>query len=168
MQSDTLCASMVAALLIVAALHDMAFRTVPNYMAATLAIVGLSFRALSGQLLFAIIASSIVFAGGAWLWRRGWMGGGDVKLVGAAALAMAPTQIPSMLMATSLAGGVLALPYLITRGRPSMAHAPTGRRPNTLIGRILRVERRRLRQGGPLPYAVAIAAGAIFILFQGG
>lgn len=168
MQPETLSISIAAALLIVAALHDMAFRTVPNTVPVTLALVGMSSRALSGQLLFGIIASSIVFIGGAWIWRRGWMGGGDVKLACAAALAIAPAQIPSMLMATSLAGGVLALPYMIARGRLGLAHAGTQRPPHSLLGRILRVERRRLRQGGPLPYAVAIAAGVLFIMFEGG
>ena len=35
-----------------------------------------------------------------------------------------------------------------------------------LIPRILRAERWRIRRHGPLPYASAIAAGAVFTLFR--
>jgi hypothetical protein len=42
-----------------------------------------------------------------------------------------------------------------------------GARPRSLLARIVRVERRRLSRGGPLPYASAIAAGTIFIIFAG-
>jgi prepilin peptidase CpaA len=97
-------------------------------------------------------------------WRRGWMGGGDVKLLGAAALRVPPYAVPGMLMATALAGGVLALFYLVARRRLAR---PGGPRPSSLLLRALRAERWRLRRGGPMPYAVAIACGVFFVLSQG-
>lgn len=160
----------VMLLLLIAALHDLAFRTVPNAIPAAVAGTGLMIQAASGHLAHAIIAGSIVFATASWLWHRGWLGGGDVKLLGAVSLAVAPLQVPSMLLSTALAGGILALPYLMMRRR-KMEAAPGSRsdchRPHSLPGRILRVESRRLHRGGPLPYALAIAAGVIIVTLQG-
>jgi prepilin peptidase CpaA len=167
MQPAIPAASIAAALLIVAAAHDLAVRTIPNSIQVAVAVMGLALRALSGQVFFAIVASSIVFFVAALMWRRGWMGGGDVKLLGAAALVVAPWQVPSMLVLTSLAGGILTIPFLIMRQRtPSHINQADGR-PQGIMARILRVERRRLYRGGPLPYAVAIATGAVFAMLQG-
>ena len=153
-----------AALLAVAALHDAAFRTVPNMVCAALALCGLFVRVLDGNPFSGLLAAAIVFSLAAVCWSRRWMGGGDVKLVTAASLLVAPTQVPAMLIAVALAGGILTLPYLVARHR---LPAPATTRPVTIVARVLRVERRRLRQGGPLPYAVAIAAGVAMIVFQG-
>jgi prepilin peptidase CpaA len=153
------------ALLSAAALHDAAFRTIPNQLAAALALCGLALRASSGNLPGAIIAALIVFVAAAFCWRRGWMGGGDVKLLGATALLVPPGHVPMMLASVAIAGGALTLPYLAARRRlppPALA------RPTAWHARILRAERWRLRRGGPLPYAVAIAAGAGIAIAQGG
>ncbi len=153
-----------AALLATAAIHDAAFRTVPNTVCAALAGCGLLVRALDGNLPGAIIAALIVFSLATVCWSLRWMGGGDVKLVTAASLLVAPMQVPAMLVAVALAGGILTLPYLVARHR---LPAPAGVKPSGIVARALRAERRRLRQGGPLPYAVAIAAGVAMIVFQG-
>jgi prepilin peptidase CpaA len=91
------------------------------------------------------------------------MGGGDVKLLGAAALLVPPATVPHMLALVAFAGGILALIYLVGR---AVAPRPAGRRPHMLPLRILRAECWRIRRGGPLPYACAIAAGAALTLFQ--
>jgi prepilin peptidase CpaA len=153
-----------AALLATAALHDAAFRTVPNLVCAGLALCGLALRCHGGDLLGGTIAAVIVFAAATGCWMMRWMGGGDVKLLGAAALMVPPAQVPAMLVLIALAGGVLTLPYLAARHR---LRAPATRRPANMLARIVRTERRRLRQGGPLPYAVAIAAGVGVVIFQG-
>ena len=61
-----------AALLLGAALHDLACRTIPNWIPAALALDGLALRVLSGQVLGGIVSGAVVFAGAALLWRRGW------------------------------------------------------------------------------------------------
>jgi prepilin peptidase CpaA len=147
--------------LIAASLHDVIARTVPNNMAATLACISLALCALQGHLLAGIAAGTLVFALAALCWRRGWLGGGDVKLLGAAALAITPAMVPFFLAAVSLAGGVLALLYLAAR---HLVPLPSAKRPQGFIKRVLRVECRRIRRGGPLPYACAIAAGGLFVL----
>ena len=93
------------------------------------------------------------------------MGGGDVKLLGAAALLVPPELVPAMIAATALAGGVLGLLYLVARRRISR---PGNAKPAGLMQRAFRAERWRLRRGGPMPYAVAIACGAVFVLSHGG
>lgn len=152
-------------LLAVAALHDVLVRTVPNWSAAGLLAIGISVQAIQGSLLHGLIGAGLVFAAAILLWRRGWMGGGDVKLLGASALLVPPLSIPSLILAVSVAGTVLALPYLLARRRLTVPAMPAER---AFIGRLIRVERWRMRRGGPLPYAVAIAGGAAVVVVNGG
>ncbi|MBC4018885.1 prepilin peptidase [Siccirubricoccus deserti] len=149
-------------LLAAAALHDVAVRTIPNALPLLLAIDGTILRVLKGDIAWGLAASGAVFILAALCWRRGLMGGGDVKLLGAATLLVAPGMSVGLLLNVSLAGGALALIYLALRRAVA---APVPGRPAGLLRRILRTERRRVRAGGPLPYATSIAAGAIFTLF---
>ncbi len=150
-----------AALLVMASLHDLVARTIPNWLVGALAVLGIVLRALTGSLLGGVVAGLVVFVLAAICWRRGWMGGGDVKLLAAAAIAVPPSLVLSFITAVALCGGVLALLYLVA-GR--MVAPPPASRPRSLLARALRVEQWRIRRGGPLPYACAIAAGGLFIL----
>jgi prepilin peptidase CpaA len=96
-------------------------------------------------------------------WLRGWIGGADVKLLGAAAIIVAPANAGTFPLAVTLSGGILALAYLAGR---SILPPPAPRRPRGMFARILRVEAWRIRRRGPLPYACAIAAGTCFVLAQ--
>ena len=60
-----------------------------------------------------LLAAAIVFALFVGAFALGQMGGGDVKLIGALALWLAPLNLVSMLIAMSLVGGVLTLVFLI-------------------------------------------------------
>jgi prepilin peptidase CpaA len=150
-----------AGILIAAAVHDLAVRTAPNWMAVALAAVGLTARGIDGSLPSALLAGLIVFCTAAFCWRRGWLGGADVKLLGATALIVPPASVYSLVTLVALSGGVLALIYI---GLRRLVPVPQSIRPDTLFARILRVEFRRIRRGGPLPYACAIAVGAVVIL----
>ena len=146
-----------AALLAYAALHDVGFRTVPNYVSLALLALGLLLRLMQHDLPWGLGCGAAVFAATYVFWRMGWMGGADVKLLGSAAVVVAPAAVPTLLVGTSLAGGVLALVYVIgSRLVPSPHHALAG---TGLIRRAARCELRRLSRRGPLPYAAAIAAG---------
>lgn len=151
------------AILLAAAMHDVIARTVPNWMAITLAVLGIASRILHGSILIGFGAAFAVFMLAAICWRRGWLGGGDVKLLGAAALVVPPGDVPGFISAVALAGAVLALIYLIAK---RVTAAPAPRRPDRLAARALRVERWRIHRGGPLPYAFAIAAGFLFIVLH--
>ncbi len=151
-------------LLVIAAMLDIAFRQVPNWLPAALAVDGLGLRLLSSELLIGAAAGASVFIVCALLWRRGLLGGGDVKLLGAAATVVPFHFVLSLILSVTLAGGVLALAYLAMR---SIMPRPSPVRPSALLARIARVERRRIRQCRSLPYACAIATGA-FITLAGG
>ncbi|WP_419815151.1 A24 family peptidase [Glacieibacterium sp.] len=89
-------------------------------------------------------AGAAIFAVGVGLFAMNWMGGGDVKLLGACALWAGLDGLPTLMLGTMLAGGVLASVALVGRrlaGNDS-GHAYPG-----------------LRAGGPIPYAVAILGG---------
>ncbi len=166
-------AGAVLTILCLAAAHDVLARTVPNWMPMTLVALGVIQSALAERLIVSLLVGATVFILSGLCWKRGWLGGGDVKLLGAAAIAVPPVAVPPFIAAVALAGGVLGLVYLAcgrliraaTPGRPAdrpLADRSIGR-PVGLLSRAWRLERRRLSRGGPLPYAVAIAAGGLFI-----
>jgi len=152
-----------AGLLLVAAARDIMTRTVPNWMPLALAAVGATLAAANARLAWGLGFGLIIFVLCVVCWKRGWMGGADVKLLGAAAIAIGPSDAETFLVAVSLFGGLLALVYLA--GRFVMPR-PAGKRPNRMLPRVLRIEAWRIRHRGPLPYACAIAAGSLFVLIK--
>ena len=155
------CASIAAVTLVAAALHDLAVRTVPNPMIAVVGACGFALALLQHRLLISLAACAILVLVALALWLRGLFGGADAKLLAVSALLVAPAGIATLLLFTALAGGLLCTPYLIA---PRLLSRPAVARPGSLIARLLRCERWRLRRRGPLPYAVAIAAGALAAL----
>jgi len=153
-----------ASLLVIAALHDVAARTIPNWTSLLLALLGAVLRWMDGQLLFGLALGVAVFLVAAFCWRRGWMGGGDVKLLGAVAIFVPPAHVPDLLIDITLAGGLVGLIYLFGRTVVRRIASPPSPRPRGLLARVLRAEHWRLLRGGPLPYASAIAAGTIFVI----
>ena len=147
------------ALLVIAALHDFGFRTVPNPLPVALLVCGLALRAFAGDLGWGVVAGLVVFILTAFSWRLGWMGGGDVKLLTACAVFVPPLLVPTLVLVTSISGGLLALVYL---AGPHITPRPPLTRPSGLIRRAARCELWRLRRRGPLPYAAAIATGGVF------
>lgn len=157
-----------ATALLFAAAHDVAVRTVPNLVSLIVAIAGLGLNTLDGRLPQALFGGGLVFAAAWYCWRRGWIGGGDVKLLGACALLVPPAALPEFMLSTAIAGGVLALLYLaLARVLPGGACPPRAcpiARAN-LVPRIWRAERRRIRRGQSLPYSCAITAGVLLTLY---
>lgn len=150
-------------LLALAAWSDLATRTIPDWISAVLALLGLGLRAADG--LSALAASfgiaGVLFMALAALHARGIIGGGDVKLIAALALGLAPIGTSQMLFGIACAGGVLAILYLALRALP--APKPPVQGAGTLR-RVIAAERWRSRRRGPLPYAVAIACGGAWVL----
>jgi prepilin peptidase CpaA len=149
--------------LIVAALHDVAVRTVPNRVILVVGLGALIQAFMQDRLTSSAIVGGVVLIAAGILWLRGWIGGGDAKLLAAVVPLMPPNQLPDLMLAISLTGGLLALPYL--PGRRVFAR-PMQTKPSGLLARTLRCERWRLWRHGPLPYAVAIAAGVMLTLMR--
>jgi prepilin peptidase CpaA len=144
-----------------ASLHDIATRTVPNGISVALALLGVICAVTGGHLGGSTLAGGAVFVSAAFCWRRGWLGGADVKLLGAAALLLPPGTVPAFVAASAIAGGGLGFAYLVL-GR--FFSGPAGPRPVGLLARVLRAERWRFSRRGPLPYVCAILGGFSFVV----
>jgi prepilin peptidase CpaA len=159
----------ISGLLVLAAVRDVMTRTVPNWMPMTLAIFAAVLALFDLRFFWGLCFGITIFLFSLFCWWRGWMGGADVKLLGAAGIAVTPTAIGTFLLAVSLSGGVLATIYLAGRFVLPRFPLPQVRRRQArrswhILPRALRVEAWRIRHRGKLPYACAIAAGTIFVL----
>ncbi len=148
-------------LLIYGAIHDVVGRTIPNRIALLIALIGLLQAARGHTLLASALVSAAIFAAGFLAYRQGLLGGGDVKLLAATSLLISPWRVPLQLEAIAIAGGLLAILYLLAG---TLVPAPAPARPPHRLGRALRVEMWRIRRRGPLPYGVAIAFGTVTLL----
>ena len=120
---------------------------------ASLAAIGLILRVIDGSWAWSLLAFAIVFAVTLGCWLRGWMGGGDVKLLAACALLVPPGAVFPMITMVGVAGGALAAIYLVARRIvPRPAPCAPGQRPKGFLA---------LSRGTALPYAVAIAIGGL-------
>jgi len=155
---------LAAPALLFAALHDIAFRTIPDWVSAALAADGCLVRLLDQHLPTGLICGLAVFALAAACWWRGWIGGGDVKLLGATAILIPPILVPGYIVSVALAGGGLALLYLVLE---RIIPHPCPQHPASLFWRILVVECWRIRRRTSLPYATAISAAALLMLVKG-
>lgn len=155
---------MSAAVLLGAVLNDVAFRTVPNWMPAALMALGVGIRLLDGGLAPGLLACVLILFGAGFCWHRGWMGGGDVKLLAACGILVPPGLSGVMLLNVALAGGALALVYLAL-GR--LLAAPGEACPPGRLRSIVWAERHRIHHRSPMPYASAIAVGALLVLYKG-
>ncbi|WP_426169821.1 A24 family peptidase [Sandarakinorhabdus sp. DWP1-3-1] len=137
---------------VAAMLFDLATFEIPD--ALSIALVGLAIAyglATPGfDWLSHLGAVLLVFGVGLFVFSRGWMGGGDIKLLTGVAAWTALDGLALQLTATALAGGLLALVLLATRLAVRRMLAEPERLP------------RLFHSDAPLPYAVAIAAGTIW------
>jgi prepilin peptidase CpaA len=162
--AETFAVPACLALLLFAAWHDVIARTIPNWIPAALALIAIVKLSHEAALWTVVVEAALLFGASLLLWVFGLLGGGDAKLLGAVGLLVPHGRIAAAIGMIALAGGVLALPYLACRGRIAR---PAAVRPAGLAARAWRAERFRLRRGGPLPYAVAIAVGTGFGLLGG-
>jgi prepilin peptidase CpaA len=153
--AKTLILGPFAALVIGAAVKDLATFTIPNWISlalvAAFAPVALIAHVplLHIGLGFAVGAGMLAF--GAGLFALGWIGGGDAKLMAAAALWVGADGLWPFAIYTALAGGALALALMALRSawiRPFADAGPAW-------------TRRLATPGESAPYGVAIAAGAL-------
>lgn len=152
-----------APLLVFAAARDIATRLIPDGVSIAIAVAGVASRSLVGwsEAGTSLASGAILFIVLLPLAMRGWFGGGDVKLIAAMATGLSVDETWLFIVATVFAGGVLGFAYIIGRHIVPETRVVGG---GTLIRRVLAVEAWRVRRRGPLPYAVAIAIGGLFVL----
>ncbi len=143
------------ALLAWAACSDAVEFTIPNTASVGLALLYPLHVLVSPapvDWLWAMIVAAVTFIPGVILFASGNFGGGDVKLLSAAALWAGPGLILPMLVTVSLAGGVLAVLFWIG-SRLRRHRSVTAYGDGSLTSGAYAAPVR-------LPYGVAIAAGA--------
>ena len=139
-------------LLLLASLEDLSRLQIEDWLSAGVALTALLALAVDGPatgLWQNLLLFTMVLGIGTLMFVRGWMGGGDVKLLAACALWLDLDQGWKMLVAVAIAGGLESLVIMLLRLFPWSEDA-----------------RRRiawLRKDAELPYGVAIAAGMIWI-----
>lgn len=144
-------------LVIFAALNDVVSFKIPNWVC--LAIIGLFpiYGIAAGLDLNAwgyhLLGGALGLLLGMALFATGGLGGGDGKLFAAAALWFGWSDFFSFLFLTMLAGGGLAMILLMIRRSLS---------ENVALAGLL--NHRAFEMGEPVPYGVAIAAGALWAL----
>lgn len=122
--------------------------------------------ALRVSLLTGVLASAGVLLAGYWLFAMRWMGAGDAKLMAVLCLWLGE-QTFVFLIVTALAGGVLALGLPLLR-MLERTLALSLVRLNTWLSNLVIPTPHALReepvQG--IPYGLAIACGAVFVLWS--
>jgi prepilin peptidase CpaA len=153
-------------LLLYVATIDIATRLIRNEICLALALLGIAAQLASPmQIAQSLIAAAILLLLLLVIYQRGWIGGGDVKLLVALAIGLPLTGVIELLTITALAGGVLALVHVTMRLLPYPKLAPAG---SSLVRRVYAIERWRHLRDAPLPYGVAIACGGIWTIFSKG
>ena len=148
-------------LVLAAAAKDLTSYTIPNWISLALAA---AFAPAAGAAWFAgapvpdLMLCVGVGAGallaGIVMFTFGWVGGGDAKLFAACALWIGASGLAPFLLWTAMAGGVLSVTILIARRRMAGGPEADGWLP------------RLLTPGGPVPYGLAISAGALAAFVQ--
>ena len=153
-------------LLLYVATTDIATRLIRNEICLALALLGIAGQlARPMQVAQSLIAAAILLLLLSVIYTRGWIGGGDIKLLVALAIGLPLAGVVQLLTITALAGGVLALVHLMMRHLPYPRLAPAG---SSLVRRVYAIERWRNLRHAPLPYGVAIACGGIWTVFSKG
>ncbi|AXJ96821.1 MULTISPECIES: prepilin peptidase [unclassified Sphingomonas] len=132
------------ALLLAAGIEDARRREIANWKNAAIALAAPAWWWANGlgwgDVALQLGVGAAVFALFAGIFAAGWMGGGDVKMIGALALWLPPGGVLSMLMLMAIAGGAITIVMVAD-------------------------SRWRRREGAvEVPYGVAIAAAALLTL----
>ena len=159
MLTEAIKLTLFPAMMAFAASSDLLTMTIANRVSLVLIGGFVVLAALSGlsgaDLLSHVGAAAAVLAVAFVCFACGWIGGGDAKLAAATALWLGFGHLFDYLVYASLLGGALTL--LIVQFR----HLPL---PRLLVGR--EWAERLHRQGGGVPYGIALAAAALVVYPQ--
>ncbi|MEM7223254.1 MAG: prepilin peptidase [Pseudomonadota bacterium] len=150
--------ALFAGLILYAAFTDVRSLTIPNRVSASIALL-FPAAVLSAPVpidwLTALGLGAATLSVGFILFAQGWLGGGDAKLIAAIMLWAGPNQGAEFILITTAAGGILAvILWLRSRLHPATATSANGES----VAEIAPSKR-------PIPYAVAIACGGLYVAF---
>ena len=135
---------------------DLFTMTIPNRITVGLVVgfvVAFPFSGLGWSALASHLgAFALMLAVGVFMFSRGWFGGGDAKLLAAAALWLGFDPLFEYLIIVSIAGGVLVMLILLYRGMPP---------PLWLCGQEWAM--RLHKKAGAIPYGIALAVAGLWI-----
>jgi prepilin peptidase CpaA len=159
-----ICALVIAS---IAAVTDVRAARIPNWLTYGGLAVAFIFRSALGYQALRSGLIGLIVAGGvfALLFLIGGMGGGDVKLMSAVGAWAGSSQAVPVLITSAIAGGILAVCYMIFSRRVVMTlrnslelvqhHANVGLRPHAYLN----VDEASAMR---VPYGVAIAMGTLY------
>jgi prepilin peptidase CpaA len=134
--------------LVAAAIEDAVRLRISNVTCLVVALAAIAAAIMHGfspSLWQNAVVFAAILAVGTPMFGAGWMGGGDVKLLAALGLWFSLSSAVGLLAAVFMAGGLVALVYIMVRrlvNRDGSAKARSGR----------------------VPYGLAISAGAAFVI----
>jgi prepilin peptidase CpaA len=154
--TQTIAIWLLLALLAGAAAMDLWRLRIPNYyplavMALFLGWLGIS-ATHAGIWQNAVMFGFTLIAGMA-LFARGWLGGGDVKLLAATALWFDFAGAAGLFLYVAVGGTLLSLVFIILR---------------RILPASLSTNAPALKPYGPIPYGIAISGGAALAILGGG
>jgi prepilin peptidase CpaA len=141
------------------AVQDLRLRRVSNAFCVGIALLGVGRWVFLAQVVpaaWALAAAVTVFCIGIALFAKGWLGGGDVKLIAATTLLIGGTDTPRFLFLMSIIGSALALALLIHLKFGRFYHAASATPADSAAPP---------SDHAKVPYAVAVAAAASIVLF---
>ena len=152
-------------LLLYVAVIDIATRLIQNGICLAVALLGIVSQFPGPHVAESLVVATILFLLLLVVYARGWIGGGDVKLLVALAVGLPLAGLTQMLTVTAFAGAVLALAHLMMRSLPTPPAGP--RRVVALAPRLRGGALRHVRRA-PLPMEPrSLAAGCAGPLSQG-
>ncbi|MEO8596635.1 MAG: A24 family peptidase [Candidatus Solibacter sp.] len=160
-------------MLLAAALFDVMYRRIPNWITVAGVVLGLAMNAIIGTpeagIVFSLVGLLVAFTVYAVLYALRAMGAGDVKLMAAIGALVGWERWFGIFFITALIGGVMALILVVTSGRLKKTMFNVGfilsemksGRPAYLQNEELDV---RNKKAVGLPHGAVIAVSSVFYL----
>jgi prepilin peptidase CpaA len=147
---------------LVAMQQDVMHRRIPNPLTLVVLIIAVTRWLINGQIheaVLSLVVAVMVLTVSTFLFARGWLGGGDVKLLSASCLLVGALGTIPLLFAMALIGGVISLALLAWTwvGRRTAASSDAG---------VASVANEANNDEVTVPYGVAIGLAALWVVFD--
>lgn len=161
------------ALLLVAAIYDVRYRRIPNWLTVTGAVAGLVMNCVIGPplagLIFTLQGFAVAFGFYMVLYVLRAMGAGDVKLMGAVGAMVGWQRWLGIFFVTAIVGGIMAMMLILARKRVKTTFWNLGFIMTEMkSGRPAYLGKEELDVRSPkalgLPHGAVIAVGFVFYL----